>query len=118
MLPKGRPNIGKQLRELLIQLKEDPEAIRRLMDLMSDRFYKEAFKSLQDHEEAEDAVNLAFFKLWNKADLYRPERPALPYVLSVIRNYCRDVWRSRQRKPKPTSLYDNQDLRCPTDKYL
>lgn len=105
MLPRSRTT-GKELKEILLRLRQDPEAIYRLINLMGERLYKEAYKSLQDHGEAEDAVNLAYFKLWNKADQYKSEKPALPYVLSVIRNYCRDIWRSRQRKPKPSSLYD------------
>lgn len=76
---------------------------------MGDRFYKEAYRSFKDHEEAEDAVSIAIFKLWHKADKYKPEKPALPYALSVLRNHCRDEWRRRARKPKPMSLYDYMD---------
>jgi len=85
-------------------MKTDPEALQDLIDLMGERLHNEAYYYLKDPFEAEAAVNYAFFKLWNKAHMYTEDRPSLPYVLSVLRNYCRDVWRAHKRKPKPISL--------------
>jgi DNA-directed RNA polymerase specialized sigma24 family protein len=117
MRPRGDPSIGKKLREILIRLKVDPEALHDLMAMMEDRLYKEAYHRLKDPLEAEGAVNYAFFKLWDKAHMYSEVDPALPYVLSVLRNYCRDIWRSERRKPKVQSLFDNCDLHSGTTNY-
>ena len=100
---QGR-ELSKKLKPILVALKTDQSKIYDLMDLMKDRFTAEANKYLGDHHEAESAVNFVFFKLCSKAWRYTEDRPALPYAISVLRNYCRDILRKRKKTIKTVSL--------------
>lgn len=111
MKKRGKSStIGTDLKEVLVRLKSDSEALQDLILLMEGRLYKEAFFMLRDHTDAKAAVNWTFYKLWAKSDMYTEDRPSLPYVLSVIRNYCRDIWRAGSRKIKTLSLSDLPEL--------
>lgn len=103
-------SISKKLREVLIRLKTNPEALKDLVLLIGTRLYKEAFRSLKDSMEAESATNHALYKLASRAGFYKENRPPLPYVISVLRNHCRDIWRSRRKKIRPNHIGDDTEL--------
>lgn len=71
---------------------------------MHTRFEREAFSYLKSKEEADEAVNSVYEKLWRKAGLFNNQRPPLPYVISVLRNHCRDVIRKKNRRIECISL--------------
>ena len=87
-----------KLLSLLIELKKkDEKTLHELMELMHGRLLAEARRFFNDQLEAESITNLVFSKLWYKADKYDESRPPLPYVISVLRNYCRDCLRKKER---------------------
>ena len=51
---------------------------------------------LKDDQEAEDATQEAFVKLWNKQDSIDPER-IKPWLMKVTRNGCLDRLRRRRQ---------------------
>jgi DNA-directed RNA polymerase specialized sigma24 family protein len=102
MRPKSL--VSKELKKILVHLKDKPDNISKLTKLMSGRLYDEAFRYLGDHHQSIEAVNHTLSRLWEKSGNYSEERPALPYVLSVLRNRCRDILRARDKKHKSVSI--------------
>ena len=47
--------------------KGDPAALRRLYELHADALYSLALRMLQDPEEAQDALQDAFLRIWKPA---------------------------------------------------
>jgi RNA polymerase sigma-70 factor, ECF subfamily len=61
-----------------------------------------AIRLLRSEQQAEDAVQDAFVKVWNRADSYRAEQAAhdghaLAWLTSIVRNRALDMLRSRTR---------------------
>ena len=61
-----------------------------------------AIRLLRSEQQAEDAVQDAFVKVWNKADSYRAadaqhEGHALAWLTSIVRNRALDMLRARSR---------------------
>ena len=97
----------KRLKKILIELKtEDIDAknvvLQELIEFMQPRLYSEALRFLRDEHEAEATVNYVFAKLFFKAIQFNEERAAMPYVISVLRNMCRDILKMKFNKFKPS----------------
>lgn len=60
--------------------------------------YRTAYGILHSHEDAEDAVNGAFFKIWNELSKWNPSKGEFIVWMSVLaRNSFIDAYRMRQR---------------------
>lgn len=55
-----------------------------------------AYRHLGDREEAEDAAQSVFIRLWESSKRYRPEAPLPAYLRTLTVNLCLDI-RRRQR---------------------
>jgi RNA polymerase sigma factor (sigma-70 family) len=51
---------------------------------------------LDDEDDARDAVQDAFVRAFGAMDRFDAERPFLPWLLTILRNRCRDLLRSRR----------------------
>lgn len=75
----------------------DRNAFSCLMDRHKDRVYTLAFKMLGTHEEAEDATQEIFMRLWSHAGKYIPTAKFTTWLYAVSANMCRtrlrSVWR-------------------------
>ena len=78
-----------------------------LVERHTDRFYRLAYRYLQDKAAAEDAVQDAFLKLWENPALWQPERNSkfTTWFYRIIVNLCLD----QHKKKKPEAL-DNDAL--------
>ncbi len=88
---------------------EKEAALHQLIDTMKDRLIYEARRFLKDRDEASAAVNFIFAKLWNKSHLFKEDRPATPYIISALRNLCRDILAKRKRTIKTVSMSEKFD---------
>lgn len=79
-------------------------AFAELVQRHTDRFYALAYRTLQQANEAEDAVQTAFLKLWQKPGLWQSDKGAqfTTWFYRVVLNHCHDL----QRKAKPISYQD------------
>jgi RNA polymerase sigma-70 factor, ECF subfamily len=76
-----------------------------------------AIRLLRSEQQAEDAVQDAFVKVWNRADSYRAadaehEGHALAWLTSIVRNRALDMLRSRTRDIediRPGAAADDDD---------
>lgn len=108
----------KKLKGILLEMKtgDRDAALIELISFMEPRLYSEALKFLRDTQEAAGAVNYVWAKLWNKAHQFNDSKPAMPYVISVLRNLCRDILRKKSNSIKTVDIAERSKL--PRNSYL
>lgn len=92
--------------ELLKLIQEgNGQPFATLVERHTDRFYRLAYRYLQNKEAAEDIVQDAFLKLWENPALWQPERNSkfTTWFYRVVVNLCLDM---RKRK-SAASLEDD-----------
>jgi RNA polymerase sigma-70 factor (ECF subfamily) len=74
----------------------------------TERFYRLAYRYLQNREAAEDIVQDAFLKLWEDPSRWQPERNSkfTTWFYRIVVNLCLD-WQKRKR---PAALNENLPL--------
>lgn len=98
--------------EQLFQLLQDGDegAFGEIFERYHKRLYIEAFRRLQDEEEANDIVQEAFCAIWEKRSKLNINTPLKGLLLTVIRNKCVDLIRKnisqRDNKRHYTRLAD------------
>jgi len=72
---------------------------------LSDRFYRAAYYMLESQQDAEDAVQELYLKLWKSRESLHDLRNPLSYGLSLLKNICIDRIRRREiRKHEPLDV--------------
>ena len=56
----------------------------------SGKMYALAYNLLRNRDEARDCVQDVYSALWSKRDMVEPDKPPLPFVLTMVRNNCLD----------------------------
>lgn len=83
----------------------DEQSISDLYDRFASLVYRMAYQSMPTREEANDAVQEVFIRLWKTADRYDPERAALvTWVLLITRRHLVDRLRRAHARIKPIGL--------------
>ena len=91
--------------------RRDEAALAALYDRYSRPAFSLALKLLGSQEQAEDVLQEVFLKLWNRPDLYTPERGRfLPWLLGVVHHRAIDVLRSQSAESRRRVGGDSQDL--------
>lgn len=75
----------------------DDEALISLVRQHHDRVYRYGLRVCRDGFDAEDAVQEAFIKLSRRRDVVA-DQGALSWLMTVVRNACRRLWRPFQRQ--------------------
>ena len=84
--------------ELLIALRaRSPDAFRELFELYSDRLFRLAAGMLGDEEEAEDAIQEAFLRFFEKLDDFEGRSKVGTWLYRTVHNASVD--RLRRRRP-------------------
>jgi RNA polymerase sigma-70 factor (ECF subfamily) len=106
---------------LISQIQEGShEAFAKLVDRHSNRFYRIAYRLVSSKDDAEDIVQDAFLKLWNRPNLWDPGKGAkfTTWFYRVVINLCFDHRKKKKlinfsegiefadEKPGPDVLYD------------
>jgi RNA polymerase sigma-70 factor (ECF subfamily) len=106
--------------ELLAQVKDgNGQAFAVLVERHTERFYRLAYRYLQNKAAAEDVVQDAFLKLWENPAIWQPEHNSkfTTWFYRVVVNLCLDL-----RKRKAAVALDNApeliDEREPTDETI
>ena len=73
----------------------DDAAFELLLEPLLDHGYRLASALLHDHFAAEDAVQEAAFRAWQKVDQLRDPADMRPWFLTIVANQCRTLRRSR-----------------------
>ena len=110
----------KQLQEVIDACKlGDKEAFRDLMLEYTEYVFALAFRILRNDEDAKDAVQETFIKVWHNIDKYRKEVKLTTWIYKICTNLCFDRLKSKKRKPLvfnddfesvfSSLLFENQD---------
>jgi RNA polymerase sigma-70 factor (ECF subfamily) len=95
--------------EQLIQAVAQGE--RRAFETLYDRYspvvFGLALKMLGDREVAEEAVQEIFWRVWQRAKSFDPNRAFAPWLFGIAHNYCIDELRRRRARPQP--VYEDDD---------
>jgi RNA polymerase sigma-70 factor (ECF subfamily) len=73
----------------------DDSAFELLLEPLLAHGYRLASAMLHDHSAAEDAVQEAAFRAWQKVDQLRDPAGIRPWFLTIVANQCRTLRRSR-----------------------
>ncbi len=95
---------------LILQIKEGKhQAFEEIVNRHAKRFYSLAYRLVFNREEAEDIVQDAFLKLWNKPELWdsRKRVKFTTWFYRVVTNLCID----HNKKKKPVPLSDKTPIR-------
>jgi RNA polymerase sigma-70 factor, ECF subfamily len=65
-----------------------------------------AYAFLNDRPQAEDAVQQAALKAWERRAQYDPALPFRSWWFTILRNCCLDLLRARKRTPVPLDIAD------------
>jgi RNA polymerase sigma-70 factor (ECF subfamily) len=99
----------KQDDELLALIQDGSHpAFTALVERHTERFYRLAYRYLQNREAAEDVVQDAFIKLWENPALWQPGRNSkfTTWFYRVVVNLCLDV----RKKKRPETLEDETSV--------
>jgi RNA polymerase sigma-70 factor (ECF subfamily) len=82
------------------------DAFAALVRRHTERFYRLAYRYVQNRETAEDLVQDAFLKLWEDPGRWQPERDSkfTTWFYRIVVNLCLD-W---QKKKRPLALGDEE----------
>lgn len=95
---------------LILQIKEGKhQAFVEIVNRHARRFYSIAYRLVFNKDEAEDIVQEAFLKLWDKPELWDQSRHVkfTTWFYKVVTNLCID----HNKKKKPLPLSDNLPIR-------
>jgi len=90
----------------------DREALRALYVRHGRLVYSLTLRIVRDQAVAEEVVQDAFLKVWDKAATYRADKaPVLTWLLRIARNRAIDVLRTRSpsRTPRPWDLEGEEE---------
>jgi RNA polymerase sigma-70 factor (ECF subfamily) len=76
----------------------DPQALSLFFEFYFERVYGLALRLLADRAAAEDVTQEVFQKVYRALGRLDPGRDPEPWLATITRNACRDVWRSRGYK--------------------
>jgi RNA polymerase sigma-70 factor (ECF subfamily) len=102
MLPLILAVLNKGDGDLLARLqKRDPQALAELYDRYGRMVFGLILRIVQDRATAEDLVQEAFLRVWNRAAGFDSNQGAVgPWLLAVARNRAIDHLRYRGRRPE------------------
>ena len=86
----------------------DIDAYERLLRCYQQEANHAAYFVLRQREEAEDAVQEAFVRAWDRIDQFDPARAFRPWLLKIVVNEARDRrrWRGRVERLKLRAVED------------
>jgi RNA polymerase sigma-70 factor (ECF subfamily) len=94
-----RESAAAGIASLLEQIQEgDREAFMTIIRLYQQKVFSLAYSILRDREDALDAVQETFLRLYQKAGLYKPGNSFQGWLLQMAKNISIDGYRKRRRK--------------------
>lgn len=82
----------------------DLDALEQLVERFKAPVYSLSYSMLRSREDAEEAAQDTFLKLYRARDLYEDGRGVEPWLLRIAGNTCRDLLRRRRASKLPTAF--------------
>lgn len=97
--PHGGTPAGVPSRDVLEGVRRrETRALESFYDAYFELVYRFAARMLGDRGLAEDAAQEVFLKIYRAADRLDPQRDPRPWVMTIVANVCRDLWRSAEHR--------------------
>jgi len=85
--------------DLILKCRQnDQHAFRKLVEMHQAMIFSFIFKMLCNEEEAKDAVQETFIKVWKHIDKYNTELKFSTWLFAIASNLCCDKIKFRKRK--------------------
>jgi len=98
-VPKGPGVEAAEIASLLERVRDgDREAFMTVIRLYQQKVFVMAYSILRDREDALDAVQETFLRLYQKAGLYKPGNSFQGWLLQMAKNISIDSYRKHRRK--------------------
>ena len=85
------------------------DAFSELVQIYEKKAYNFAFRMLRDKEEAEDATQEAFLRVFDKIDTFSGNSSFSTWFFTVLNNVCLDILRKRARRVNTISINQTKD---------
>ena len=89
---------------------ERQKAFKSVVQSQLNALYRTAWRMVGDRHEAEDAVQDALDKAWQRLDQLQDTARLKPWLFRILTNTCTDMLRSRGRMPVFATSEDAVDL--------
>lgn len=97
--------------ELMQQLQKGNEAaLRELIERHRERLFRLAYRFLNDRDDASDAIQETFIRLWKHARRYNPNQSLSTWLCTICARRCYDELRRRQRHRKILAEMPAEDV--------
>ncbi len=101
--------------------KNNVEAFEKLISPYTNKLLNHAFRILKNREDAEDALQEAYLKIYSSLDKFEGNSSFKTWIYKIVTNVCLDMLRN-QKKISKTSLNvtnedGNQEIEIPDDTY-
>lgn len=84
---------------------QDRQAFDRLYALCSGKLFAVTMRIMKDRAEAEDVLQEAFIRIWQKSHSFRPgQAKAISWLVTIARNLAIDRLRARQMPVAPMEM--------------
>jgi RNA polymerase sigma-70 factor (ECF subfamily) len=91
--------------ELIKECREQNEtAFRKLVEMYQGLVYTFAFRMLCNEDDAKDAVQETFIKVWNHMDKYNTDQKFSTWLFAIASNLCCDKLRFRKRRQNTDNI--------------
>lgn len=95
------PNISDLITECR---KHNETAFRKLVEMHQAMVFTFSFRMLCNDDDAKDAVQETFYRVWTNMHKYRPEMKFSTWLFSIASNLCCDKLRSRKRRQNVSNI--------------
>lgn len=80
--------------------RDDPEAIRELVERFQGEILGLCVRLVGDRHEAEDVAQEVFLRIFRSLHRWDPTRPLRPWVMAIAVNRCRTFLAQRRKRPE------------------
>ncbi len=90
--------------------RRDSDALLRLYRKYNSRVFSLVYRILGDRAAAEEVLQDTFYRLWDRAHLYQPEKGLLiSWLMTVARNLALDQKRKESRRVDSTVFFSGEE---------
>lgn len=80
--------------------------VRAFVEKFQRRVFGLCFRMLGHREDAEDVSQEVFLRVFRNLHRWDPERPLIPWLMTIAANRCRSALQQRTRLPTPSEFVD------------
>jgi RNA polymerase sigma-70 factor (ECF subfamily) len=114
-MSRGRPVFADDATLVRRCLRNDPAAVRALVERFQGIVYGLCVRLLTHRHDAEDVTQEVFLRIFRSLRRWDRARPLQPWVLGIAANRCRTWLSRRARRPEPVDYLEDTAAAAPAD---